>query len=177
MHHLLMRALHGPAADPIAQSQVLIIVHAGGIVTVVANQALQLFAQLRCLRPHALQSCDDILDLAGAQVFRHLMDPAVGLLRSFPVSHPGEVPGILQGVPEIQDFAAAYKHLGPVPNPLGAVTHDHHHGIGRVQPAQFAELGIQMAEDAVGIPQATHQKPANQAAASRRGFHPFAGQQ
>src|ERR1035441_1991942 len=92
MHNLFVSAFDSAASDPITQPQILIIMHAGGIVTVVANQTLQLFAQLRGLRPHALESCNDLFYLAGAQVFGHLMYPAVGLLRSFPVSQLGEFP-------------------------------------------------------------------------------------
>ena len=105
-----------------APPQVLVIVHAGGIAAVVANQALQLFAQFRGSRPHTLQLCDDLLDLAGPQIFGHLMNPAVGLLRSFPVIRSGKVPGMLQGMPKIQNFAAVDKHRGAVPNPLGSIT-------------------------------------------------------
>src|SRR2546426_7773025 len=46
-------------------------------------------------------------------------DPTVGLLRLFPVKQPGQVPGMFQGVPKVQDFAAAHKHRGPLPDPLG----------------------------------------------------------
>jgi DNA invertase Pin-like site-specific DNA recombinase len=177
MHHLFMRALHGAAADPVAQPQIFIVVHAPGMLAVVGDEALHLFAQLRRLGPHALQARDDFLHLAGAQVCGDPVDPTAGLLRFLPVQQPGHTPGMLQGVPKIQDFAAPHKHLAPVPDPLGSVTDNHHHGVRRVQPAQFAELGIQMAEDIVGISQATHQKATYHRMASRRGFHPLAGQQ
>src|SRR5712691_11272567 len=102
MHDLFVSAFDGTTADPVAQSQVLVIVHARGIVAVIANEALQLFAHLRRLGPHALPSCDDLLYLASLQIFGDRMrnarrrpvndpsgsvDPAVGLLRSFPPKH------------------------------------------------------------------------------------------
>src|SRR2546425_247309 len=120
MQHLLMRALHGATADAVAQPQIFIVAHAPGMLAVVVDEALQLFAQLRRLRPHALESCDDLLHFAGAQVLSNLMDPTVGLLRLFPVKQPGQVPGMFQGVPKVQDFAAAHKHRGPLPDPLGS---------------------------------------------------------
>src|ERR1035441_5296553 len=74
MHHLLMRALHGATADPIAQTQIFVVVHAPGMLAVVGDGTLQLFAQLRRLGPHALEARDDLLHLAGAQVFGDPMD-------------------------------------------------------------------------------------------------------
>ena len=105
------------------------------------------------------------------------MDPAVGLLRSLPIIQPGKAPGMLQGVPIVEDFTAPHKHLAPVPDPLGSIPHNHYHGVSRVQPAQLAQLRIQAREDGVGIPQATPQKATHHRMASGRGFHPFAGQQ
>src|ERR1022692_1855436 len=56
------------------------------------------------------------------------MDPAVGLLRSLPIIQPGKAPGMLQGVPIVEDFTAPHKHLAPVPDPLGSIPHNHYHG-------------------------------------------------
>src|SRR2546426_1096058 len=134
MQHLLMRALHGATADAVAQPQIFIVAHAPGMLAVVVDEALQLFAQLRRLRPHALKSCDDLLHFAGAQVLSNLMDPTVGLLRLFPVKQPGQVPGMFQGVPKVQDFAAAHKHRGPLPDPLGSVADDHYYRVGTDPP-------------------------------------------
>ena len=77
------------------------------------------------------------LHLAGAQVRGDLMDPAVGLLGSLPIIQPSKGPGMFHGVPKIQNLAAPHKHLGPVPDPLGSVTHDHYHRVG-TNPAQLA---------------------------------------
>src|ERR1019366_7347376 len=66
MHHLLMGALHGATADTVAQTQIFIVVHAPGVLAVIGDEALQLLAQLRRLGPHALETRDDFLHLAGA---------------------------------------------------------------------------------------------------------------
>src|ERR1035437_6113656 len=97
MHHLLMRALHGATADPIAQTQIFVVVHAPGMLAVVGDETLQLFAQLRRLGPHALEVRDALLHLAGAQVFGDPMDPTTGQLRFLPriatAPRPRHAPG------------------------------------------------------------------------------------
>ena len=65
------------------------------------------------------------------------MNPAVGLLRSLPIIQSSKAPGMLQGVPKIQDFAAPYKHLGPIPDPLGSITYNDYHGV-LADPTQLA---------------------------------------
>src|SRR6516165_12155137 len=104
-----MRTLYRPTADPVAQTQIFIVVHAPAVLTVIGDEALQLFPQLRRLGPQALQTCDDLLHLAGTQVLGDLMDPAAGPLRFLPVEQAGHAPGMLQGVPKVEDFAAAHK--------------------------------------------------------------------
>jgi hypothetical protein len=93
------------------------------MLAVVGDEALQLFPQLRRLRPHALKACNDLLHLARAQVFGDPMDPTASHLRFFPVEQPGYAPGMFQGVPKIEDFAAVHKHRSPIPDPLGSVPH------------------------------------------------------
>src|ERR1022692_2829182 len=66
MHHLLMGALHGATADTVSQTQIFIVVHAPGVLAVIGDEAPQLLAQLRRLGPHALETRDDFLHLAGA---------------------------------------------------------------------------------------------------------------
>src|SRR5450631_718456 len=41
MHDLLVRTLHGATSNPIAQPQILVIAHAPGVLTVVADERLQ----------------------------------------------------------------------------------------------------------------------------------------
>ena len=65
MDNLLMGTLHGTAADPLAQSQILVIAPAPGILTVVTDERLQALAQLRRFRPQPLQPGDYILHLSG----------------------------------------------------------------------------------------------------------------
>jgi hypothetical protein len=43
------------------------------------------------------------------------MDPLIGLARSFAVALAGEIPGMLQGVAEIQDLATVDEPCGPIP--------------------------------------------------------------
>ena len=50
----------------IAQYQIFIVVHAPGVLAIIGDEALQLLAQLRRLGPHALETRDDFLHLAGA---------------------------------------------------------------------------------------------------------------
>ncbi len=54
MHDLFMRALHSAAADPVAQSQILVVAHACGILAVVADEGLEFLPQLGALRPQTL---------------------------------------------------------------------------------------------------------------------------
>ena len=59
MHNLFVSAFHGTTSDPITQSQVLNIGHAGANWGEGREQALQLFAQLWGLRPHGSQPRND----------------------------------------------------------------------------------------------------------------------
>ena len=93
MHDLFVGTLDHAAANPIPQAQVLVIAHAPGIVAVIADQRMQRLAQLRRLRPQPLQADNHLFHLARSQVFGNLVDPAVGLLRSFAIAQPGKRPG------------------------------------------------------------------------------------
>src|ERR1035437_4758429 len=76
MYHLLMRALHGAAADPVAQTQIFVVVHAPDMLAVVGDEALQLFAQLRRLGPHAFEARDDLYRLPDQKLLQYLMHHA-----------------------------------------------------------------------------------------------------
>ena len=52
--------------------------------------------------------------------------------------------------PEVEDFTTVYKRGGSIPDPLGAIAHDDHHGVG-AKPAQFPQLGIQASQDRIGV--------------------------
>ena len=91
----MVSALHRATADPVAQTQIFIVVHAPGMLAVVGDEALQLFPQLRRLGPHAFEARDDRLHLAGAQIFGNAMDPTAGRLRFLPVEQPGHAPSML----------------------------------------------------------------------------------
>jgi hypothetical protein len=123
-----------------------------------------------------LQSGDDLLHLSGPQGLGDRMHPTVGLSRAFPVAQLRKFPGVFQGVPEIQDFTTAHKHTGALPDPFRSVNGNDHHGVS-AHPSQFPQLRIQGGENGVGIPQASHQKPAHYRTPSGGGFHALAGQQ
>ena len=138
MNDLLVSALHGTAAYPIAQAQVLVVAHARRVIGVVADERLQIFPQLRRRRAQGLESGDDWLHVTGAEVVGKAVHPTVGPLGSFTVAEAGKSPGMLDGMPEVEDFAAAFKQGGAFPDPLRAIAHDHHHGVSS-QPAPFPE--------------------------------------
>src|ERR1017187_4045487 len=94
MDNLLMSALHSAATDSIAQPQILVIAHAPGILTVVADERLQTLAQFRGFRPQAFQGGDHLLHLAGPQVFGNLMNPPEHHTRLF--CHPNDVSNPIQ---------------------------------------------------------------------------------
>src|SRR5450631_4422185 len=119
-----MRALHRSASDPVSQPNVLVIMHARGVLAVVTDQRIQTRAQLGRLRMHAFQPRDDFIDLACLEIDSNLADPLVGLPRSFTVTQAGEAPGMLHRMPEIENFTTADITLGPVPDPFGAVAND-----------------------------------------------------
>ena len=104
------------------------------------------------------------------------MDPAVGLCGIFSVTQAGKGPGMFQGMPEIEDFATVHKHRGSVPDPFGAVAHDHDHS-ARVHPTQFPQLRVQAPKDFVGFSQTGDQKSPDHRSAPGRGFDSFPGQQ
>jgi hypothetical protein len=56
MQYLLMRALHGAAADPAAQPQIFVLAHAPGMLSVISDEGLQLFPQLWCPGPHSFEA-------------------------------------------------------------------------------------------------------------------------
>ncbi len=176
MHDLFMCTFNGSTADPISQPQILVVVHATGVLAVIMDQRIQTRAQLRRLRSKTFQPCDDLLDLSSFEIAGDLVDPLIGLLRSFAVAQTGEVPGVLQGVPEIEDFATVDKPCGPVPDPLRPIAHDHHHGVG-AEPAQFPQLRIEPVEDRIGVSQTTDQEAPHHRAAARRCFNTLFGQQ
>jgi hypothetical protein len=64
-----------------------------------------------------------------------VMRPAVGLCRAYPIAEAGKLPGMFQSMPEIQDFTPAHEHTGSIPDPLGAVADNHHHGVGSDRPS------------------------------------------
>src|SRR6202165_3146047 len=167
MHDLFMRTFNGPTADPISQTQILVVVHAIGVLAVIMDQRIQTLTQLGRLRSKTFQPRDDLLDLSGFEIAGDLVDPLIGLLRSFAVAQAGEVPGVLQGVPEIEDFATVDKPWGPVPDPLRPVANDHYHGVG-AQPAQFPQLRIEPVEDRIGVTQTTDQEAARPGEVSTR---------
>src|ERR1035441_2263057 len=94
MDNLLVSALHSAATDSIAQPQILVIAHAPGILTVVADERLQTLAQFRGFRPQAFQGGDHLLHLAGPQVFGNLMNPPEHHTRLF--CHPTDVSNPIQ---------------------------------------------------------------------------------
>ena len=66
VNYLLVGALHRPAADPVTQPQVLVVVHAGGVVGVVADERVQFFPQFRGGGPEGLEPRDHRLHVSGA---------------------------------------------------------------------------------------------------------------
>jgi hypothetical protein len=91
----VVSALHGSTADPITKPQILVIAHAAGILTVVADERLQAVPQLRRFGPQALQPSDDVLDFAGAEIVGDLVNPTVGLCRTLSVAETRKPPGML----------------------------------------------------------------------------------
>src|ERR1017187_600092 len=181
MDNLLVSALHSAATDSIAQPQILVIAHAPGILTVVADERLQTLAQFRGFRPQAFQGGDHLLHLAGPQVFGNLMNPAVGLCGILSETQTGKGPSVFQGMPKIEDFATVHKHRGAVPDPFGGVpsgsAYDHDDGVVRVQPTQFPQLSVQAPKDLVGFSQAGDQKSSHHRPVPGRSFDSFAGRQ
>src|SRR5712692_1426433 len=176
MDYLLMGALHGSAADPITKPQILVVAHAAGILTVIADERLQAIAPLRRFGPQALQSSNHVLHLASTEIFGDLVNPSVGLHRTLSVTETRKPPGMLQGMPEVQDLAAAHKHAGPIPDPFGAIPEDHYDRV-RANPTEFPELRVQVPEDLVGISQTSDQKPTHHRSAPGRSLHALLGQQ
>src|SRR5437016_5478000 len=105
MHHLLVSTFHRPTADPVTQTEILVILHAGSIFEVVADQLLETFLGLGVSGVQGLEPPNNRLYLAGSQVFGDLMNPALGPLRSLSIPETSELPGVLQGVPKVQNFA------------------------------------------------------------------------
>src|ERR1700682_133231 len=118
MHDLFMRTFDGSTADPISHTQILVVVHAIGVLAVIMDQRIQTLAQLGRLRSKTFQPRDDLLDLSGCEIAGDLADPLIGLLRSFAVAQTCEVPGVFQRVPEIEDFSTVDKPSGPISPPL-----------------------------------------------------------
>src|ERR1044071_5651941 len=118
MHDLLMGALHGAAADSIAQPKIFVIAHAPGIFTVVVDERLQALPQLRRFRTETLQSDDHRLYFSGAQILGDGMHPVIGLCGTFPITKLSEFPSMFQSVPEVEDFATVHKHGGAIPDPF-----------------------------------------------------------
>ncbi len=57
------------------------------------------------------------------------------------------------------------------------IAHDHHHGVGCAEPAQFPQLRIEPVEDRIGVSQTTDQEAPHHRAAARRCFNTLFGQQ
>jgi hypothetical protein len=104
MHHLFVRTLDGAAADPVSQSQVLVVAHTSGILAVVANQRTQTVSLLRRGRVQTPQADDHGLHRARSQVLGNLVDPTLGWLAAFPEAQSGKFPGMLHRVPKVQNF-------------------------------------------------------------------------
>jgi len=105
-----------------------------------------------------------------ARDLRDLMDPTAGPMRLLPYSKPGHFPSMLQGMPKVEDLAAAHKHRGPVPDPLGSIADDDDPPCpGRPSPTRVvAHTGERRWHR---LPQATYQKAAHHRMASGRSFH------
>ncbi len=103
--------------------------------------------------------------MASSQIFGNLMHPAVRLRRTIAVAQACEHPGVLHGMPEVEDLAAVDEPRRAVPDPFGPVSHNHYRRIGP-QPVQFLQLRIQPVEYRIGISQTAHQKPLHQRSAS-----------
>src|ERR1039457_1615022 len=103
MHHLLMRALDRSAADPVSQTQVLVIAHPGCVFAVVTDQRIQALSQLWRLGTQAFQPHNDLLDLAGFEIDADLAAPLIGLVRSIAVAQAGRSPTNIPWNPSNQD--------------------------------------------------------------------------
>src|SRR5260370_7594433 len=79
---------------------------------------------------------------------------------------------MFQGMPEVEDLATSYKHVGPIPDPFGPIADNHHDGVS-AHPAQFPELRVQAPENLVSFSQASEQKSPHHRTAAGRGFHPL----
>src|SRR5229473_1382893 len=155
MDDLFMSALHCAAADPISQTQVLVVSHPRGIVTVIANEGIEAFPHLRRGGAHAFEPSDHILDLATAEVFSQSVDPLIRLHRSFTVSEPRKTPRVFHSMPKIQYFAPAAKHTCSVPYPLSSVPHNDHNSID-TRPTQFLQLCPEATKYLVGVSKAAY---------------------
>ena len=78
---------------------------------------------------HLLQALDHVIYTARSQVGSDARRPPIGPLRALPVTKPSELPGLLHGMPEVENFASSFKHRGSPPDPLGAIAHDDDDGV------------------------------------------------
>jgi len=69
--------------------------------------------------------------LSGTQVFSDVVNPEVSPLGALSIVQTGQLPGVLEGMPKVKNFATAGKHRGAFPDPLGAIADEDHHGVSR----------------------------------------------
>jgi len=83
---------------------------------------------------------------------------------------------MLQGMPEVEDFATPLQKGGASPDPFGAVADHHHHRLGS-QPTPLPQLRPEVAKNDVGFSPASHPEATHEGVATQGSLHPFAEQQ
>jgi hypothetical protein len=160
MHDLLVGALDRTAANAVAEAQVLVVPHPRGMVGVVLDEGVQGRPTGVGSRMQSLQPRDDLPHAASLEVVCEATGPAVGLARALPKLEAGVGPRVLEGMPEVEDLTDVREERGPVPDPLGPVSHDHHDGV-RADPLELGQVRPEAGKELVGIPQTRHQDPAH----------------
>ena len=56
--------------------------------------------------------------MAGAQILSEAVDPTLRSPGAFAIAEASKFPSVLQGMPEVEDFATPLKEAGAFPDPI-----------------------------------------------------------
>lgn len=176
MNNLLVGTLDGAAANAIPKAHVFVVLHSAFVGLVVADERRESLFGLRGTAFEAMQAVENLKHVAFTKVGHDSAYERIGSLRALTEMKTSEFPGLLDGMPKIENLTTLRKHCRTVPNPFGAVADDDDYGVCP-EPAKLMQFAPESVEDLVCVAQCGDKRAANQTVATGCGLNPLCRQQ